>query len=46
MSTFSLQNFMKKHDLKIDTMNESELQNFFFILHTPEIQKYILMEDL
>ena len=35
MSTFSLKFFLKNHDLKIDTMIESELQKFFNYLTYP-----------
>ena len=37
---------MKKCNLKDDTMNESELQNYIIILYIREIQKYIQIKDL
>ena len=46
MKILAFKDFMKKYNLKNDTMNESKLQKFIITLYTPEIQKYILIEDL
>ena len=45
MKVLSFEDFVKKYNLKNDTMNESHLKKFIIIKYTPEIQKYIQIKD-
>ena len=46
MKVSNFEDFMKKYNLKDDTKNESEFKEFIIIINTPEILKFIQIEDL
>ena len=46
MKILNFKDFMKKYNLKINTMNESELQRVYNYPIYPRIRKYIQIEDL
>ena len=46
MKVLNFKDFMKKYNLKNDTMNESELQRIYNYPIYPEIVKYIQIEVL
>ena len=45
MTILKFKDFMKKYNLKNDTMNESQLQKIYNI-YTPEIVEFIQREDI
>ena len=45
MKVSNFKDFMKKYQLKNETMNESELQKFINFLFILEIVKYIQIKD-
>ena len=46
MKFLNFKDFMKKYNLKNDTMNESQLQKFYNYPYTQKILKFIQTEDL
>ena len=45
MKFLNFKDFMKKHNLKKDTMNEAQIQKLYNYANTLETQKYIQIKN-